>query len=310
MSYRLTKEQIATVVAKGSNALAEYCQSQGLHYVVTGSSGGLDSAVILGIAQKACKIAAQRGFKLTSVALILPCQTCKEDTLRGREVAQKFEAQIIELELDETFSFLMMWPIEKINDQIIRLLKNNEDSLFLDELSWSKKIAQGNIKARLRMMLGTYHVARMLKGMVLSTDNLSEFWMAFWTICGDVGDFSIIQQVLKGFELYDIARYLEVPASIINAKPDDGLGISNGDADQLGAEYPVVDQVMISLIQKGFNPNGCFNQLNKLSEVEGVDQAIVAGLAKRALLGAYKRQGPIVLSREQLGLPSIQEVKL
>jgi NH3-dependent NAD+ synthetase len=72
----------------------------------------------------------------------------------------------------------------------------------------------------MRMAFGTYHIARMMKGMVLSTDNLSEYWMAFWTLHGDVGDFGMIQMMLKGLELYDLARYLGVPSEIIAARPE------------------------------------------------------------------------------------------
>jgi len=310
MTYRLTEEQIAAVVVQGSQALAQYCRQQNLHYVVTGSSGGLDSAVVLGFAQKAQQTAAQQGFKLTSVGLILPCQTRPLDTLRGKEVAKKFKAQIVELELDEAFESMMAGPIAKINQQIKQILVDTQGQVALAEWPWSNQVAQGNIKARLRMMLGVYHAARLLKGMVLSTDNLSEFWMAFWTICGDVGDFGIIQSLLKGLELYDIARYLGVPESIIQAIPDDGLGVAGNDADQLGAEYPLLDKVMISLIHGGFNPNGSLKQLRCLPKIRGVKKALVEKLARQTLNGSYKRRGQVVLSRKQLGLSDISEIEL
>ena len=117
------------------------------------------------------------------------------------------------------------------------------------------------------MLCGTYHAARMLKGVVLSTDNLSECWMAFWTLHGDVGDFGIIHNLMKGLELYDVARYLGVPEEIIAAKPDDGLGVAEGDEDQIGAAYPAVDKIMAKLIQAGFDPDGEIYQLENLPDI-------------------------------------------
>jgi len=160
------------------------------------------------------------------------------------------------------------------------------------------------------MMLGTYHVARMIKGIVLSTDNLSEFWMAFWTICGDVGDYGMIQQLLKGLELSELAIYLGVPEEIVAAKPDDGLAIAGGDEDQLGAAYPVIDQIMIKLVQSGFDPDGEMDQLDSLPQISGFDQDLVHGLARRALIGSYKRKGTVILSRTYLGLPEVDELNL
>lgn len=52
-------------------------------------------------------------------------------------------------------------------------------------------IADGNIQARLRMIY-LYNLASIHKGLVLSTDNQTEYQLGFWTIHGDVGDFNPI----------------------------------------------------------------------------------------------------------------------
>lgn len=48
--YKLTKEQCQTVIENASRKLAKYCEGNKLGSVVVGVSGGLDSAVILGLA--------------------------------------------------------------------------------------------------------------------------------------------------------------------------------------------------------------------------------------------------------------------
>lgn len=316
--YELTNEECDRVIAKAGRALFDYCRNCNIHYVVTGSSGGLDSAVTLGLAQKAVELAKTEEFSLTSVGLIMPCNSNPDAERLGRLAIKKFNAEEIMIDLSCAFDVLTgsysngsrATIVPNVDRQIRFLLERTAGDEAIRNFDFSKKVAQGNIKARLRMMLGTYHVARMLKGIVLSTDNLSEFWMAFWTICGDVGDYGMIQKVMKGLELYDIARRLDVPQEIIDARPDDGNGVAGTDEEQLGAGYHTVDKVMIRLIQQGFNPDGSLDQLNSLPQVEGVSNEVVKKLAERSLKGAYKHRGTLNLTREELGLPAIQEITL
>ena len=312
MSNILSRDQAREVIQRGSRALFDYCKAHNIHYVVTGSSGGLDSAVTLGFAQQACDLAALEGYNLTSVGLILPCHSDEKAERLGMAAIKKFGAEQVISDLTPAFdhAFTGSPLIVHTDIQVRQILERTSGDKQLHDWVWSSKIAQGNIKARMRMMYGTYHVARMLQGMVLSTDNLSEFWMAFWTICGDVGDYGIIQQVLKGLELKQIASVLGVPQEIIDARPDDGLGIAGGDEDQLGASYPIVDKVLVSLIQQGFDPDGSLDQLNDLPTVNDVEPEVVRNLARRTLLGAYKRHGTIILSRKDLGLEAITDIDL
>ena len=309
MAYKLTQLQIETTVYKAAKALADYCILHNIHYVVTGSSGGLDSAITLALAERAAKLAAAENLHLVPVGIIMPCHSKPDAENLGREAIQKFGAREIRVDLSDIFDFAMNSLVGKTDADVRRLLEETQGP-SLAEWDWSTKIAQGNIRSRLRMIFGTYHIARMLKGMVLSTDNLSEYWMAFWTLNGDVGDFGMIQHIMKGLELYDIARYLGVPDGILAAKPDDGLGVSGGDEDQLGAAYPMLDRTMIHLIQRGFDPDGSPSQLDSLPECPHAPAETVAKLARRCVAGAYKRKGTATLSRDELGLPAITEIEL
>lgn len=314
MAYQLSQDKCAEVVEKAAKKLAEYCIEYDLKYLVVGSSGGLDSAATLGLAEQAKDIAAEFMHDITIVGLIMPCDSKLDAERLGRQAIQAFGAEEIKIDLTDQFDHAMTNLVPDVDEQVEAILRKNADIDGLQSLDWSKKITQGNIRARLRMIFGTYHVARMFKkAMVLSTDNLSEYWMAFWTLHGDVGDYGMIQNVLKGLELYDIARYLGVPEGIINAQPDDGLGIAGGDADQIGAEYSEVDKIMIKLIQAGFNPNGSMDQLNSplpKVEVEGIGAGTVRIIATRALTGQFKRLTPFSLNRDVLGLPSIKDIEL
>lgn len=307
--YKLDKNKCEDVVNNAANQLVDYCMDNNIHYLITGSSGGLDSAVTLGMVNVAVNIANRKKFKIYSIGITMPCQSNIDSVKLGIMAIDRFKARHIHLDLTEIYENIV--SLLDVNDKIYNILKDTRGIDFSDSFVESSNIANGNIKVRLRMMLGTYHVARMTNGMVMSTDNLSEFWMAFWTLHGDVGDYGMIQQVLKGVELYDIANYLGVPNEIINAIPDDGLNITNkGDEGQLGASYSVIDYIMISLIQKGFDPNGSKKQLNNLPPIKNINSTIVKKIAKRAILGSFKRTGSIILSRKSLGLAEIKDIKL
>jgi NAD+ synthase len=309
MVYRITEEQVKRVVDRGSRFLANYCINGNIHYVVTGSSGGTDSAVTLGFAQRACALAKEKGFNLTSVALILPCESEDEDIEKGYQVARKFGAETIVLDIEPAFESTMENVLKLLNSGLDQILEETGGEDALDVWGWSSRVAQGNVKARLRMIT-LYHAARMLNGMVLSTDNLSEYWMGFWTICGDVGDFNLIQNIMKGRELYDVARFLGVPEKITSAKPGDGLKVGGSAEDQLGADYSVIDTIMVKLIQGGFDPNGSMSQLRNLPQLEGITPDTLAKVATRCLRGVYKRQGTVIISREELGLLPIKDIRL
>ena len=110
--------------------------------------------------------------------------------------------------------------------------------------------------------------------------------------------------------MYDFARRLRVPEEVIVAKPDDGLNVGKGDADQLGATYPVIDEIMIKLIQVGFDPDGEMAQLKDLPIIDDFPYELVYSLAERALKGAFKRRGTFNLEREDLGLPHLEDIVL
>jgi hypothetical protein len=110
------------------------------------------------------------------------------------------------------------------------------------------RVRKGNIRARLRMIT-LYNLAQLHGGFVASTDNLSELGAGFWTLHGDVGDYSPIQSLLKSWEVPYLAQLNGVPESTVRAKPTDGLGIDSGDEAQLGASYLEWDLMTYALHQ-------------------------------------------------------------
>ena len=68
------------------------------------------------------------------------------------------------------------------------------------------KISQGSIKARLRIIY-LYNLSSILNWIVIDTDNSTEYYLGFFTIHGDMGDFNPIGGLWK-HEIYELGNYL------------------------------------------------------------------------------------------------------
>ena len=185
------------------------------------------------------------------------------------------------------------------------------------ESKYQTPIANGNIQARLRMIY-LYNLASIHKGLVMSTDNQTEYQLGFWTIHGDVGDFDPIQGLWKT-EVYELAKWLigyyygikkEVDADgarkicdmceaikkSMSLTPTDGLGISNSDLDQIGAKsYYDVDRVLQTLTCKASPENDKLQ--DELAAELGPD--VVGKITERHFKSRFKRLvSPIIVPRE------------
>lgn len=147
-------------------------------------------------------------------------------------------------------------------------LLDDTETMHPEKSKQQTLIANGNIQARLRMIY-LYNLASIHNGLVMSTDNQTEYQLGFWTIHGDVGD--PIQDLWKT-EVYQLAEWLKLfyytdgdkavaIGESIKLTPTDGLGISNSDLDQIGAKsYNDVDRVLQTLVCPASPENArCFN---------------------------------------------------
>ena len=185
-------------------------------------------------------------------------------------------------------------------------------------------------------MIHLYDIASIRKGLVMSTDNQTEYQLGFWTIHGDVGDFDPIQDLWKT-EVYGLANYLRdrykskalealhndyketcdkyramsyAVYSSCKLIPTDGLGISNSDLEQIGAKsYDEVDDILSRYIpfkeyrQKHGEPLHSHDEMaesdcwSQLCARHGED--VVNKVWSRHLASEFKRKkAPIYISRE------------
>lgn len=243
--------------------LSDYQADHGLKSYVLGMSGGLDSAVVAALAAD-----------LNVKGMFIGINSAEEHRVLAELVAKQYN-----IEYSEKFI-----TAEQVENFKTILLSGDK---YTGEVSADERMAVGNLKARLRMIV-LYNLAREYKGCVLSTDNLSELCMGFWTLHGDVGDIAPIQFLNKGFEVQYIAKALGIPDAVIDQAPSDGLGVTaaNTDEAQLGGNYRYVDTVMFAYMHTYFSKrlgsNAVFVELLATERAQGV--------IKRFLNTRFKRQ--------------------
>lgn len=278
---------------------AKYLQEYHLKGMTLGISGGIDSSVVAVIGLKTLSKLKKAGFKLGYEYLFLDCDSDSSDYQRAQALAKKFAFKLKSINLADWY-------------QTSPLLK------IIPSTHPKKKIAEANIKCRLRM-ISLYNSTQLHDYLCLDTDDLSEKLMGFWTRHGDEGDLKIIQELTKT-EVYDLGEFLKIPEVILNSHPGDGLGVTprNLAKEQLGLDYLFIEYIISRFSSRGFNYNGPLIQLKKKKYqalITEVTQEIKKPRAKilkvlnQALKTAYKRKyGESVatlVSRFDLKLPEI-----
>ncbi|MDO5713545.1 MAG: NAD(+) synthase [Tissierellia bacterium] len=173
--------------------------------LVFGLSGGIDSAVVAGLAKKA--------FPKDALGIIMPIESNPRDEEDARLVASALDLEIEKVDLTTTFHTF-------VNASFV---SNNT-------------MAIANIKPRLRMTT-LYYYGQDRGYLVAGSSNASEFYIGYYTKFGDSGsDILPLVNLLKD-EVYAIAKELKIPQSIIDKKPTAGLWEGQTDEDEMGFTY-------------------------------------------------------------------------
>lgn len=299
----LNYERVFNILVKETS---NYITRNRLNAMVLGISGGIDSTVVAAICHEVSK---QTGIPL--IGRSLPIKNKEDEFDVSKLVGEAFcnDFKVVNL----TDGYLAVY--NSIIGGEENLISCGDDA----ESKYQTPIANGNIQARLRMIY-LYNLASIHKGLVMSTDNQTEYQLGFWTIHGDVGDFDPIQGLWKT-EVYKLAKWLigyyyecgikkEVDADgarkicdmceaikkSMSLTPTDGLGISNSDLDQIGAKsYYDVDRVLQTLTCKASPENDKLQ--DELTSELGPD--VVGKITERRFKSRFKRLvSPIIVPRE------------
>jgi NAD+ synthase len=204
------------------NWLKEYATNAKVNGFVLGVSGGIDSALT-------STLCAKTG--LPTLCVEMPIHQAENQVSRAEEHIKQIKnrfSNVSEARVNLTSTF----------EDFKNVLPEAEISTKLD-------VSLANTRARLRMTT-LYYFAGLHGLLVAGTGNkVEDFGVGFYTKYGDGGvDLSPIADLMKS-EVYDLAAYLEVPNSIQEAQPTDGLfGDSRTDEDQIGASYDELEWAM------------------------------------------------------------------
>ena len=187
--------------------------------IVMGLSGGIDSAVL-------CALCCQAVKPENVLALIMPCQSHSQDEEHAHLVAESTHCKVRKISLDYLFNVM--------------------DTILVDATrpaNGRRKIAQANLKARLRMVT-QYYIANSLNYLVAGSDDKSENYVGYFTKYGDgASDFAPLGNLTKT-EVRKLAAELGIPSAIIEKPSSPGLWSGQTAEGELGINYQDLDRFL------------------------------------------------------------------
>jgi len=209
---KLDAEKAADKICNFIKAKLEESKANGL---VLGLSGGIDSSTVAYLCARV--IESDKIF-----GLVLPSETTSTGDIEDAViVADNLGIKYKNLHIDH-----LIEPFPKLCPECSK-----------------SALANGNLKARVRMMLLYYH-SNSMNRLVMGTGNKTELLVGYFTKYGDGG-----VDVLPIGDLYkthvkEIAAYIGVPENIIEKAPTAGLWTGQTDEEELGIKYELLDKIL------------------------------------------------------------------
>lgn len=160
-----------------------------------------------------------------------------------------------------------------------------------------RKLRMGNWMARTRMMI-LYDVSFSVNGLVIGTGNKTECLLGYGTIYGDCAcAMNPLGDLFKS-EVYQLAKFLNIPQEIIDKTPSADLWVGQSDEDELGLSYNKMDTILHHLFGLN-NPNLYAPEISNakiasVAAIAGVSETIVEKLYRRWQTNQFKSKMPPV----------------
>ncbi len=244
--------------------IKDYCRMSGFTQAVIGLSGGIDSAVVAGLAVEALGVDNVIGVTMPSH---ITSEETKDDAIN---LANNLGIKITTAPIGFTF------------DQVIASLQGGS-TLEKD----IKDLTQQNMQARIRglfLMAVSNETGRIL----LSTGNKTETALGFTTIYGDMaGGLAVIADVSK-LQVYELAKNINknfgkdvIPQTTITRPPTAELTGGQTDENSLGAAYDILSPLVDEIIEDG-------KSITELAKTYDID--LVKKIMKLIRIAEYKRR--------------------
>ena len=219
---------------------------------IIGVSGGLDSAVVLALMERA--LGAEHTF-----ALIMPYKTSSPESLEHARLWCK----------------MLNVPTEEID------ISPAVDAYF-DRFPTDNPVLIGNKCARERMSV-LYDFSARKNALVVGTSNKSELLIGYSTLYGDSAAAFFPLGDLYKTQLFDFAKYLNVPKEIVEKVPSADLWKDQTDEAEIGVPYSDLDEVLYNLVDLRKKPEDVEKMGFKKEIIEKIIQKVMNSQHKRTM---------------------------
>jgi NAD+ synthase len=211
--------------------LKTYLLRSGLHNLVLGISGGVDSTAAGMLAQQSVRELRALGFNARFIAVRLP---------HGRQAdASDADSALATINPDLTFEV----DIAPATDGMWQSLRR---AGFSPASAAQADFLRGNVKARQRM-IAQYALAGGLEGLVIGTDHAAEAVMGFFTKFGDGAADLLPLAGLTKRRVRALASHLGAPDHLVHKVPTadlEDLAPLRPDEDAYGVTYEQIDDFL------------------------------------------------------------------
>lgn len=253
------KEKMTLIHDALVTGVRDYFGKLGLKKAILGLSGGIDSAVVAVLAQRAL------GAENVRV-LLMPSQFSSDHSINdARELAQNLNVQYDLIQIEAVY-------------------KSYESLLQPHFAGTPFNVTEENIQARIRGML-LMAMSNKFGHILLNTSNKSEAAVGYGTLYGDMaGGLSVIADLYKT-EVFELSRYMNkdgevIPENIITKPPSAELRPDQLDSDSL-PDYDTLDGVLYQYIEKRQGPKDLIAM--------GYDEKLVRRILKMVNQNEFKR---------------------
>jgi NAD+ synthase (glutamine-hydrolysing) len=255
--------------------IRDYFNKMGFKKAILGSSGGIDSALVLALA---CEALGAENVR----AVLMPSPYSSEHSVN--------DAVQLSKNLGNPYDII---HINDIYEQFLTTLKP-----VFNDLPFS--IAEENIQSRTRGNI-LMAMANKFGYVLLNTSNKSELATGYGTLYGDMaGGLSVLGDCYKS-QIFELVTYINrdkeiIPNNILIKPPSAELRPGQKDTDSL-PDYAVLDTILYQYIERRLGPG----EIKSL----GFDSALVDRILKLVNTNEYKRNQfcPIIrISEKAFGI--------